>query len=99
LANIRQNIGEGKILLGVFNMGAVEKAREYYRKTSESGGYGHNIIEITNKAKTKTYFVSPATKFYSTWYTKKGIKEELKMAGLKGKLTAADELILISCDI
>ena|GEM_PF-3872467 len=99
LKNIKQNIYNGKILLTVFNMNAVEQAREYYQKTSASGGYGLDIVEISNSTKTKTYFVSPASKFYSTWYTKKGIKEELKKAGLKGKIDVNDELILVTCNI
>jgi ubiquinone/menaquinone biosynthesis C-methylase UbiE len=99
LTNLRQNAGHGRILLGVFHMGAADKAREYYQKTSASGGYGHNILEITNKTKTKTYFISPLNKFYSTWYTRRGIKEELQKAGLKGKIKVADELILVKCDI
>ncbi|MDP7282210.1 MAG: class I SAM-dependent methyltransferase [Candidatus Undinarchaeales archaeon] len=95
--NIKENIPSGHFLFSVFNRDKIEKARDYYKK--HGNVYGEDIVEIRNDADDKTYFFSPTTKFFSTWYSKEAILDELAQAGLKGKIHAEKELILVRCDI
>lgn len=78
LQNMKRSAGT--ILLSVFNMNEIEGARKYYGSIADSWG---EFIEVLDESGEKTYFLFPKSGLFTTWYTKKGVKEELKEGGLK----------------
>ncbi len=70
----------GKILLSVFNMNSLDETRDYYKSIADSWG---NYLEVLDESREKTYFLFSKSGLFTTWYTKKGIKEELREGGLK----------------
>jgi len=93
LKNLKKMSRNGTLLLSVFNNENIQKALNYY---AHIGEIGNGLIMINSK--NRTYFLNPKNKFFTTWYSKKGLVEELNLAGLNAKINTIGEQYYVKCE-
>jgi len=94
LRNMARMAKGNTLLISVFNNSEIRSGIEYYKAIGE---WNPNLVMLDADDGDKTFFFSPANKFFTTWYSREGISRELEAAGLNGEVTTIDEQHYIRC--
>jgi SAM-dependent methyltransferase len=92
LRRMHANAHGGKVLLSVFNAEKVGDAREYYAGIGH--GAGADLRELRDVEGGRVFFVSPGTGSFSVWFEERGLRAEIRKAGLEARIRRDGEMLL-----